>query len=664
MKRLRLAAVLALLGGVALLPLRGNVSATSLTSVPKLAASGQLKPAVATIGGLTRTLPFLSGGTVATGQEMLGTPRPASSKSGAISGGSATSGTSGTADDLGIAMHSYGCGARDLNPQTKTLNGNSGNQRVNQDCTFRRQAEEEITFNPAEPTNFLAGQNDSRVGFNQCGIDFSPDNGLHWGDLLPPFRQRINTPQNMGPGSSNTARNTTTTDPNDNSITDMPGTMHTYDAGSDPTVAFDSRGRGYFSCVIFDVNDFASGIYVTESPLAAKGSFFFNVPSTAKGFMPVEDNDSQVFHDKQFITADIYPTSPNRDNVYITWTVFRLSPGGLAYFESPIYGSMSTDQGKTWSTPQEISGRNPTLCAGAFGIDMSRCDFDQGSDPIVLPNGDLEVVFVNGNSPSSTDQQLAVHCRPTGSSPAGTANLNCANPVLVGLADTTGAPTCNFGRGPELCIPGAFIRTNDFPRIAVNTVNGDLYTVWQDYTRRDNGNKEWSIQISQSTNGGAAWTRTQTVNPDTGLDHYFPANDIAEINGADRVGVSYYRTERVPNETGGTFIARPSCSTSATVACNSDYVVAGGTSLLTPYDFKVVSVVFPPPDGIQAGFNGDYSGLTINKGADAHPIWSDTRNLDPYAPQNAVVHDEDIYTNNVGLPNAQAVVAPGTIGKR
>src|SRR5919197_6047213 len=58
MKRLRLAAVLALLGGVALLPLRGNVSATSLTSVPKLAASGQLKPAVATIGGLTRTLPF------------------------------------------------------------------------------------------------------------------------------------------------------------------------------------------------------------------------------------------------------------------------------------------------------------------------------------------------------------------------------------------------------------------------------------------------------------------------------------------------------------------------------------------------------------------------------------------------------------------------------
>ena len=28
-----------------------------------------------------------------------------------------------------------------------------------------------------------------------------------------------------------------------------------------------------------------------------------------------------------------------------------------------------------------------------------------------------------------------------------------------------GEPKCDFGRGPEECVPGPYIRTNDFPRI-------------------------------------------------------------------------------------------------------------------------------------------------------------------------------------------------------
>ncbi len=57
-----------------------------------------------------------------------------------------------------------------------------------------------------------------------------------------------------------------------------------------------------------------------------------------------------------------------------------------------------------------------------------------------------------------------------------------------------------------------------------------------------------------------------------------------------------------------------------------------------PYDFKVVSPVFAPPDGAQAGFNGDYSGLTINKAEGAHPIWSDTCNADPSTGDRAKSH--------------------------
>jgi hypothetical protein len=600
---------------------------------------------------VTKTLPFISGAALVAEDQALceerGVPNCDERAEAADATGDPSLDTAGTVSATTIGAHSLGCGRRNANRGTNT--------RVNQDCTFRRQAEEEMVYNPTDPNNLIAGQNDSRVGFNQCGFDFSTNNGDNWGDDLPPFRQKLNNPAGDLP---------TATDPNQHTILDGPGTGHTYDAGSDPALAADSTGHAYFSCVVFDVNTLASGLYVTMSPMGAKGSFYYNW--SGRPFTVVEDNSPLVFHDKNFIAADIYPSSPNRDNVYVTWTVFRFDATG-AYQRSPIFGSMSTDHGIHWSTPQEISGVNSTLCQFGNALDPTQpagaCNFDQGSDPVVLPNGDLEVVFNNGNTPTINGQQLAVHCRPTGDSAAGTANLNCAAPVKVGDDIAAGEPTCDFGRGPEECIPGAFIRTNDYPRmITENTQNNHLYVVWQDYR-----NGEFDIHESQSLDGGLTWHDAGQVNPDTGLDHYFPAVDQTP-NGNDHVGVSYYRTERVPNEsaadggpTGGSVFApgQPGVQQG-----NSDYVLAGGSGTTTPYDFKVISPVFPPPDGIQAGFNGDYSGLVINKGNDAHPIWSDTRNADPFAPTNGVTRDEDIFTDKINLPTGTGKPGPGQIGKR
>ena len=94
----------------------------------------------------------------------------------------------------------------------------------------------------------------------------------------------------------------------------------------------------------------------------------------------------------------------------------------------------------------------------------------------------------------------------------------------------------------------------------------------------------------------------------------------------------------------------------------ADALAVAPSQFPTPFDFKLVSPVFPPPNGIQTGFNGDYSGLVINKGADAHPIWSDTRNVNPY-PQNGVTHDEDVFTDTVGLPDGHGHRGQGHIGR-
>ena len=68
-----------------------------------------------------------------------------------------------------------------------------------------------------------------------------------------------------------------------------------------------------------------------------------------------------------------------------------------------------------------------------------------------------------------------------------------------------------------------------------------VYVTWQDYRTG-----EFDIQLAVSRDGGQTWTTAdRPVNPDRDRDHYQPAVDV----GSDhKVAVSYYRTERVPNE--------------------------------------------------------------------------------------------------------------------
>jgi len=538
-----------------------------------------------------------------------------------------------------------GCGGRNTD----------GNVRVNEDCSFRRQAEEGIASSPADSTNLLAGMNDSRVGFNQCGIGWSTDSGATWGDLLPPFRQHLNDPAVDGP----------------NTIIGGAGTLHTYDADSDPGVAFDSTGRGFFDCVAFDLFDNASMVWVRSSPAAAKGSFFANLPLVGRTGIVVEDNTgsgatTSVAHDKPFIATDTSSATGgdrlagHEDNVYVTWTVFFANnkcggshPGG-GYCQSPIFGSMSTDHGNTWSAPEEISGNSPALCSfgNAFDptLNPNDCNFSQGSDPVVLPNGKLVVTFNNGNTAAGNPngQQLAVVCSPNNT----TLKLNCGSPHLVGADVITtdpgnpahSEPLCDVGRGPEECVPGQVIRTNDFPRIAASS-DGKLYVTWQDFE----SGSEYDIELAKSTDGGTSWTElTSTtsehyVNPDTGAHHYMPA--IRVDPGTGNIVISYYST---PTGGGTSLANNGTASCAANNPKNATYVVSAGTSV--PFTTATVSPSFPPPDGIQCGFNGDYSGLTVTPDHMAHPIWSDTRNSAIVSPSQGVLHDEDIFTDSVTQP--------------
>lgn len=589
-------------------------SSQAQPSVPERIAAGTLRPAYLRVPGGVKRMPFLSPGRI----DQLSRA------------GSARANAPAAPASPGIAVRSAGCAERNLGQ----------NVRVNQDCTYRRQAEEHIAADPNDPDNLVAGMNDSLIGWNRTSIDFSVDGGKHWGAIsTAPFGYRLNDPEDLLP---------TATDPNRHTIRGGAGTLHSYDACSDPYVATDSRGRFFYTCVGFDIASNAGLAFVVPSPPGAKGSYFDQVPApeglsapyTGREHIIAEDNSAAASYDAPKVAADAFVGSPNRDNVYFTWTVFDFScgPENDEYCESPVWGSMSTDHGFTWSTPEQISGINPAVCTLGNSanpeIDPGSCNLDGHSDLVVRRNGELAVTFISQNTPSLNPEILSLRCRPGGSSTAGTAHLNCGTPQKV--SDYVTGPGCDFGRGPEQCIPGAYIRApfETAQRLSVDERTGVLYNTWYDYR-----NGEFDVFVVRSTDGGATWTTPQQVNPDRGTDHYFSAIDVGEKRGA-RVAVSYYRTGRVPGEN-----TPPAGGFGPDVANQmSDYVLSGGRGLATPYRFEVLSPKFPPPDGIQAGFNGDYSGIEVDRNDIAHPIWSDTRNRVPNPDFNKASVDEDVFT--------------------
>jgi hypothetical protein len=483
--------------------------------------------------------------------------------------------------------------------------GSATNPRVNQDCTARRQAEEQVAVNPLDASNVIAGQNDSRIGFNKCGFDYSLDGGARFGDGLPPFFQHIN-----------------------------PGTGHTYDAASDPNVTFNGAGVAWYSCVVFDVNSNASGLFAVPSTVGLKGSAYANVGAGASKFVVAETNDGHTFFDKQFMAGD---PRPGQRSVYVTFTKFvsdqKCSTGNNpgAYCSSEIFYSKWDAATQSWSPIANVSGTS-SLCTGGNTFDnkapANACNFDQGSMPVVNPvDGSVFVVWNNGNTPTLLNQTLGRRINADGS----------MGPVVkVGQDDENNLALCDFGRGPEECVKSLNVRTNDFPAISIDPSNpSHLVAVWQDSRHSAAGVGNYDVVVSDSTNGGQNWSDANGGG--TVLDGA-PGESLSQpsvaITKIGTTAVSFYRTNPFTGAAvgGGTFgygmRARPAAGSFGAYVPLSD------------------GQAYPSPqaNATQAGFLGDYSSIAASTAPGSnlvHAVWADTRNA------NAAGPDEDVFMATV-----------------
>jgi hypothetical protein len=546
----------------------------------------------------------------------------------------ADQGGGGGSGNLGYARggRSNGCpntlGANVGDP-TGAQGGGPANIRVNQDCSLRRQAEEWGAVNPTDFSNVLGGQNDSVIGFNHCGYDWSLDFGRTWGSVgtaPPPFWQELL----------------------DNG--------HTADACSDPAGTFDHLGNAYVTGVFFQVADAPNAIFVAKSNARNAGTFYhiprplpFQEARTTPMGRVASDTDPNIFNDKELMVGDTRPASPKKGRLYVTWTRFEAN-GTAVGGRSPIVFSQSTDGGSTWSRAVIISGASGSFCQVFSGTpdNPNACDQDQGSHPVVGPDGTIYVIFGNGNTPQpGVNQVLMVRCPVTNNC---TSEADWQGPFLVGSL----IGTHPFGPSPSgcpagrQCLPPNGYRIPEFTSLSISAdAAGRLYAVWADHR---NGKPPCTFANSPgappcnhdvfyaySLNGGTTWSPEFNVTASLGETAQFePWNDVT--GDGKYLEIAFYDRHYGNCEFSG-------CNdiTHATVFDPATPTPSVKFDKITTSSMPNLTTANNP---LQAGFIGDYMWVEVSRHNFAqdktHIWWADTRPL-AYRPADQQFPEEDVY---------------------
>jgi hypothetical protein len=550
------------------------------------------------------------------------------------------------------------------------------NIKVNQNCLNvtdsdlqgRGQAQNEtyVAVDPLNSRNIVAGYNDYRRGDSTCGVSYSSNGGAAWTDATIPNGFARGTAYGGKP-------------------------REYFQASGDPSVAWDTRGNAYYTCL-----EFKRGAGVTED--ADQSSAFYVYRSTGTkgaswnftGRPVAEHNDvagaGNFLLDKPLMAVDDSTTSPFRDRIYVAYTSF--ADDGTAY----IYEAHSADYGEHFSAPVLVS-TDSSLCPRPASAThpLGTCDNNLFAQPFTAPDGTLYVVFDNYNSARSGaadnhSQVLLARSADGGAS--------FSAPVKAG--DFYDLPDCATYQGGadagSACVPekgstaASIFRAANYPygvvdprhpgTIAVtygSYINGNSTegngcvpagvnpaTLQNLYTGvKTPGACHNAIVLSVSRNGGGSFTGTsqdvrslpvaESTAAQTSTDQYFHG---MAFSASSTLVVGAYDRSYGDDETTGF----------------SDISVLTSPSLNKfTSSQRVTTASMPPATEFNGTFFGDYAQLAA-AGKTAYPVWSDTRPQDlflcsgtgtpgnpPQTCTGAVVNfspanDQDIYTAAVPVP--------------
>jgi hypothetical protein len=322
-----------------------------------------------------------------------------------------------------------------------------------------------------------------------------------------------------------------------------------FQRASDAAVAFGPDGSDYAQTIPFDQTDARSAVAVQRS---ADGGRTFGAPS-----LVVNDNDVNIFNDKNWIAVDTSRRSPFFGRIYSVWSRF-ITSGTVT--TSPGTVSWSDDHGRTWS---------PFRFTGPAGENT------EGLIPLIAPDGAVTVVY--DQTIGSNDYETAQTSDDGGKS--------WSPPVMI--AQFLGAE-----------VPG--MRTGGLPAAAIDPSTGRMYVVWQDTRFNSAGLND--IVLSTSSDG-RSWSAPRPVSPApvspgaASLDRFTPA--VAAAGG--KVYITY-RTRAA----GGT---APTASEDLLVSRDGGRTFGGERQIGPPAVLADAAVASTST----TAFLGDYMGLAATR---------------------------------------------------
>ncbi|MBK8553308.1 MAG: exo-alpha-sialidase [Ignavibacteria bacterium] len=338
------------------------------------------------------------------------------------------------------------------------------------------------------------------------------------------------------------------------------------DQRGDPGPAIDKNGRIIFTHLTSSTN--FGGVTGMGANYSTN-----NGQTWSATFQVVNDASA----DKNLAGTDDSPSSPFYGNSYFAWTSFGTSPAnGRA--------ARTTNGGVTWD-PQVIINATPS------GHNA------QGHDVAVAPNGNVFVAWTAGVSSSPFTEDYVGIAKSTNGGVTYTATENAF--------DVNGSRSTSFN--------GWGIRTNGFPRIAIDKTNGTrrgwIYIVTSQLNLAPAGS-DADIILRRSSDDGATWSAGIRVNQDAlnnGKVQFLPAVCVDDAGG---VNVVYYDNRNFPSvgDSCAVFISRS---------------IDGGS---TWTDVEVSDHHFKPKGatGFAGGYMGDYIGIAPSVGK-VVAMWMDDK---------------------------------------
>jgi hypothetical protein len=543
---------------------------------------------------------------------------------------------------------------------------------VNRDTAAAPQNETAIAVDPNNPNRIVGGANDYVTRTWSCFVDGTPCSFLGDGYSGTYYS---NNGGSTWCCNSNPEANYTPTSDRAQIGTLIPGVERLvggiYDAGGDPSVAFDSQGHVFYAGLGFNRLTPPNTVAVNKGTFDGSGNLNWGPPTFIN-----QTTSPSTLNDKEWIAVDSHEGSPFKDRIYVTWTRFKFqaipgAPNGAGkYVQSPIAFVYSNDGGETFSTPKLICGN---------------VLYGQGSRPVVAPNGDL-YVFWNGStrlaSLNSTYMVKSTDGGATWSQPLSVSTMT----NIPGIRNTA-------------------FRVNSFPAAAA-APNGDLYVTWNTEVKNNattfGGDTDCAFFIpgnhlsqchsvavySKSTDGGGTWSdpalvfadaitgnRTadgypvtnppastgcpscngMTLNTPTTLgpiEDVFPA---AAVSADGHVHLGAYRGLTVsPWQTCADAPAAPlgriTCPDLGPYINNTrlDYVVRDLSTTTNTVTTHPINTRY----GFGGGFFGDYTDMAAGSDNVAHAFWTDSNSVQNvtwfYGLEfvSTPIHQQDVVTGS------------------